>query len=97
VIAVPEVRAFKIHRNTDFILLASDGIFDKLKNEDIVQFMWTQHGTDNIQNRLSTGIEKILMEAFNRKASDNVTVLAVAFKNFKAEAKVSQIPFSPFN
>lgn len=35
VISTPEIRAFKITDNHDFIVLASDGIYDKLENEEI--------------------------------------------------------------
>jgi len=39
IIAEPEIKAFKISKDYDFILLASDGIFDKLNNKEIVQLI----------------------------------------------------------
>jgi protein phosphatase 2C family protein 2/3 len=38
--AEPEISEFKIQQNHDFIVLASDGIFDKMSNEDIVKCVW---------------------------------------------------------
>ena len=38
--AEPEIRQFQIHNNHDFIMLASDGVFDKMSNEDISRGVW---------------------------------------------------------
>jgi protein phosphatase 2C family protein 2/3 len=36
IIAVPEIKSFKIGADHDFIIMASDGIFDKLSNFDAI-------------------------------------------------------------
>lgn len=36
VIATPEIKSFKVTRENDFLLLASDGIFDKLNNREVI-------------------------------------------------------------
>lgn len=38
--AEPEIRHFQIHKNHDFILMASDGVFDKMSNDDIARCVW---------------------------------------------------------
>jgi len=38
--ADPEIRQFSIHKSHDFILMASDGVFDKMANEDMVKCVW---------------------------------------------------------
>ena len=40
VIAEPDITAFKIKSNFDFIIIGCDGIFDKLDNKDCVQLVW---------------------------------------------------------
>jgi len=40
VISIPEIKSFKITRDHDFIVLGSDGIFDKLSNRDTIQCVW---------------------------------------------------------
>ena len=40
IIASPEIKSFKIGTDHDFIVLASDGIYDKLSNKEIVQCVW---------------------------------------------------------
>jgi protein phosphatase 2C family protein 2/3 len=38
--AEPEIKMFSISKHHDFIVLGSDGIFDKLTNEDINKCVW---------------------------------------------------------
>lgn len=40
VIAEPDVTAFKIRNNYDFIVIGCDGIFDKLSNKDAIHLSW---------------------------------------------------------
>jgi protein phosphatase PTC2/3 len=47
VIADPDVTAFEIKDNHDFIVLGCDGIFDKLSSKDAIHIAW----------------QKVLMEA----------------------------------
>jgi len=50
VISIPEIQVFKINTDTDMILLGSDGIFDKLQNEEIFNLIWeeTRIYTENL-------------------------------------------------
>lgn len=34
--AEPDIRAFQLGKQHDFIVLASDGIFDKMSNDEII-------------------------------------------------------------
>lgn len=36
----PEIKHFKISPSHDFIVMGSDGLFDKLTNSEIVQEVW---------------------------------------------------------
>jgi len=40
IICEPEINEFKITNKHDFIVIGSDGIFDKLSNEEISQIVW---------------------------------------------------------
>lgn len=43
VIAVPEITSFKIENDVhDFIVIASDGIFDRLSTEEVTSLVWDQ-------------------------------------------------------
>jgi protein phosphatase 2C family protein 2/3 len=41
VVATPDIKCFKIRNNYDFIILACDGVFEKLTNQDVVSAVWT--------------------------------------------------------
>ncbi len=40
VVAEPEIKSFKIIPDHDFIVLASDGIFDKMSSDDVMKTIW---------------------------------------------------------
>ncbi len=40
VIPTPDIRSFKIRNNYDFIIIACDGVFEKLNNTDVVSSVW---------------------------------------------------------
>jgi protein phosphatase PTC2/3 len=40
VVAEPEIRSFKIQLEHDFLILASDGIFDKMSSGDVLRTVW---------------------------------------------------------
>lgn len=40
VIAEPDITAFKIRNNFDYILIGCDGIFDKLESKDCIHLVW---------------------------------------------------------
>ena len=40
VIAEPDVTAFKIRNNYDFILIGCDGVFDKMNNREAIHLCW---------------------------------------------------------
>ncbi len=40
VIATPEIRAFKIKENYDFIAIGCDGVFEKMDNQEVMESVW---------------------------------------------------------
>jgi protein phosphatase 2C family protein 2/3 len=50
VVASPEIKCFRIQKEHDFIVLSSDGIFDKLNNREVVQCCWNSSKDDIQQN-----------------------------------------------
>jgi len=85
VIATPEIKVFKISDNHDFIVLACDGIYDKLSSRDVVKCVWesTREKASDIHQQCGLGVEEIMRESLNRRTLDNITVLMICFKNFK--------------
>jgi protein phosphatase PTC2/3 len=40
IVADPEIRVFSVEDSMDYVLLACDGIFDKLTNKEVIQTVW---------------------------------------------------------
>lgn len=91
--AEPEIKTFQISKSHDFIALASDGIFDKLTDADVGKAVWMSceaAGTKDdkptsVHQYTGLGVEAILKNSLYRQSLDNVTVVMVAFSNFKRE------------
>ena len=93
IIAVPDVRCIKLANDIDFILIGCDGIFDKLSSEDAGKIVWkrakaaSQRGC-NIHEICGECVVGVLQEAMEHRSLDNVTVVMIAFKNFKRSLKL---------
>ena len=93
-IATPEIKAFKIKNEHDFIVLGCDGIFDRLSNRESVQLMWNAVSdidkyypqTNNIHQLTGLGVDYLLKNSLLRRTLDNVTGVMIAFKNLKHAA-----------
>ena len=84
-IAQPEIQSFTIKANIDFICIGSDGIFDRLSNQDVVELVWDKSlgfSEKDPLYRISRGVERVINEAMSRMSYDNVTLLCVAFDGF---------------
>ena len=86
VIAVPDIKSFQVMDSHDFIGLASDGIFDKISNDEFIKCVWNSVNDEraiNAHQQIGHGVEYIIKNSLLRKTLDNVTVVLVAFQNFK--------------
>lgn len=69
----PEVKRFRVERDDLFIVVACDGIWDVLSNQDAVA-IGLQHFTD-----AQRAADAIVKEAYRRGSSDNLTATVVQF------------------
>lgn len=94
VIHNPEIKSFQIKKEHDFIVLGCDGIFDKMSNTDCTMCIWkaaydNKHHpsirgkVQDVHKMCGMGVEYILKNSLLRKSLDNVTVVLIAFSNFK--------------
>ena len=85
-IATPDIRSFKISPDHDFVLLGSDGVFDKLTNKEAVADVWVSLAKGReatLHRQCGAAVERVLRSALERRSLDNVTVVMIAFKGFK--------------
>ncbi len=90
IVAVPEVKSFKITDKFDYVVLASDGIYDKLSNKDVVQCVANaaaELGHTSVHDVCAAAVECVAKNALMRKSLDNVTVVMFAFRHFKHYVK----------
>ena len=85
-IATPEIKAFRIKPDHDFIMLGCDGIFDKLESREVVKEVWqaalnTRH--KNIHELAGQSADVVMRSSVQRKTLDNITVVMICFENFK--------------
>jgi len=92
-IAEPDIRVFRVLENFDFIMLACDGIYDKLSNKEVVQHAWNtlRSRSDNFHKQCGKAADAVIKAAMSKKSMDNVTALLVAFNGFK-KAHRSSVP-----
>ncbi|KAG9348328.1 hypothetical protein JZ751_002063 [Albula glossodonta] len=76
IIPDPDILAFDLDKlQPEFMILASDGLWDAFSNEEAVRF---------IKERLDEphfGAKSIVLQSFYRGCPDNITVMVVKFKN----------------
>lgn len=94
VIADPDVTAFEIKDNHDFIVIGCDGVFDKLSSKDAIHIGWqkvlmeaNKSGVKNItldevHNNCGHCVDGILRTSALRRTVDNVTCVVVSFDGF---------------
>uniref|UniRef100_A0A3Q2W8C2 Protein phosphatase 1L n=4 Tax=Haplochromini TaxID=319058 RepID=A0A3Q2W8C2_HAPBU len=80
VIPDPDVMSFDLNKlQPEFMILASDGLWDTFSNEEAVRF---------IRERLDEphfGAKSIVLQSFYRGCPDNITVMVVKFKGKASE------------
>ncbi len=91
IIARPEIRTFEVEE-ADFLMLCSDGVFDRLESEDVVRCVH-QHlktklvGKKTVHEECGMAVEEVIKLSLERKSFDNVTAVLVAFPGFKRRFK----------
>ena len=86
VISEPDIKAFRVSDSHDFIVMGSDGIFDKISNREWVQCMWNSlrdEKTRDVHQQTGKGVEWIIKNSLFRKSLDNVTIVIISFGNFE--------------
>jgi serine/threonine protein phosphatase PrpC len=87
VIGTPEIKYFDINPTNDFIIIGCDGIFEKMKNKEIIDSLWKViNNPSSSQIKDSHHLSGILVEnlidtCLLRKSTDNLTAVMISFKN----------------
>lgn len=104
VIPNPEIHSHRITSGDEFLILASDGIFDGLSNEEVVRSVYltarneaSQYVLPSNSDELKAAFEAVLdsvVQALMRdsllgKSEDNITVIMIIFPDFLEHIRTS--------
>jgi serine/threonine protein phosphatase PrpC len=82
---LPDIYTYKLNNTDKFLILACDGLWDVLSNQDVVNFILTHAYDDITHKRIATpdNIAKKLAEyaILKKGTGDNVSILIVFFKD----------------
>jgi len=98
IIAEPEVFSVPITENLDFVLIASDGIFDRVGTEETAQIVYDEARYQTENMKVSSGhnqgsfehvsaacgeaVDKVITVAMEKESMDNLSVVIMSFPNF---------------
>uniref|UniRef100_A0A7S2KG14 PPM-type phosphatase domain-containing protein n=2 Tax=Leptocylindrus danicus TaxID=163516 RepID=A0A7S2KG14_9STRA len=78
VIAVPEVKILERSSKDEFIVLACDGVWDVMTNEECAAFVSKECNRDSEPEDLAKMCDDLLRDCFDRGSTDNMSVLVVS-------------------
>eukprot|EP00735_Rhodelphis_limneticus_P004238 TRINITY_DN15808_c0_g1::TRINITY_DN15808_c0_g1_i1::g.25553::m.25553 TRINITY_DN15808_c0_g1::TRINITY_DN15808_c0_g1_i1::g.25553 ORF type:complete len:353 (+),score=34.28,sp/Q8RXV3/P2C59_ARATH/45.25/2e-63,PP2C/PF00481.16/2.1e-69,PP2C_2/PF13672.1/2.1e-05,SpoIIE/PF07228.7/0.15 TRINITY_DN15808_c0_g1_i1:181-1239(+) len=86
VIATPEVQTYNLTPKDEFLILACDGLWDVMSNQEAVDFVHRMESND------ASSISRALCEyAFERGSADNITVVIVFLNNLTDRTQTSSM------
>lgn len=88
IISTPEIKYFDINDNSDYILIGCDGIYEKMKNKQIVDTVWSvinnsEREAIDIHNMAGMSLEKTVDECLKKDSTDNLTMIIICFKDME--------------
>ena len=85
VVATPETSVVKIDQSCDFMVLACDGVYDMLTNEDVVEAVWKSIedcvGKMSLEEVSRMAAEHVMKVSFDKRSLDNISVIVILFKD----------------
>lgn len=82
IIPLPQIIECELHKNNEFLILASDGIWDVISSEEAIEIVKDQLIGQSVDNsRCSAAAGALMQEAIKRGSRDNLTAVVVALKD----------------
>lgn len=78
VVAEPEIQDLEVDEELELLVLASDGLWDVVANEDAISLAQTEEDPESAARKLTE-------TAFTRGSADNITCIVVKFHHKKAD------------
>ena len=87
IISMPEIKYFDNNNKNDFILIGCDGIFEKLKNKEIIEKIWKEINKNNfpdIHHLSGFCVESLISECLKKDSNDNLTAIMLSLKDYSS-------------
>lgn len=83
-IAKPEIFIYPLSKDYDYVLLASDGVYDVLSNEEVNNVVWEalEGPGKDIHEKAGNACKAVIDQAMKKNSTDNVTCIIVLLKDF---------------
>ncbi|XP_030534534.2 probable protein phosphatase 2C 30 [Rhodamnia argentea] len=81
VIPVPETKTLQVSPDCEFLVLASDGLWDKVTNQEAVDLVRAMNVDANLQDPFSA-CKKLAELSMRRGSTDDITVLVIDLRRF---------------
>ena len=86
IISTPEIKYFDISSSNDFIVIGCDGVFEKMKNKEIIESLWKYIHSNissipDIHHFNGLLVEILINECLLKKSTDNLTAIVISFKS----------------
>ena len=84
VVPTPDIGSVEVDSDSDFMVLACDGVFDELSNEDVVDAVWASLeqwvGKTSLKEVARIAAEHVMKVSFDKRSLDNITVVVILFQ-----------------
>jgi len=82
VIAKPDIYTLRVEDDLDFVVLCSDGVFDKMSNQEVTNVVWKSIKTDeSLHLDCEKAVKNIIKISLDKRSTDNITAVVIAFNN----------------
>jgi len=91
--AEPDIFEIPLTEDLDFVILACDGVFDRLENDYIIDLVWAEvmkHTFPDIHTACEYMIHLIFRHSVQKLSYDNISIIFLAFKGFSDRLSLSK-------
>lgn len=81
---LPDIYRYKLEKNDKFIVMACDGLWDQLSNQEVVNFILVECYDSTTNTRINTHVnvaKKLGEYAIQRGSGDNITIIILFLDN----------------
>ena len=97
IINIPEIFIYDINSNDDFIVLGSDGIYDDLSNQEVINAAWmaykhrAKEKNYDIHESTKEACDLVIRVALEKETTDNLSCIIIGLEGIEKFLKTNQL------